>query len=189
MKAVFFAVMLCCVPVASTAQIHESTVLSPSDARSFVKLGDQKRSNQKKRVATMSEADVIAAIRQNLTGTTKIIYQKHFGVYVEYTAPDGSDRMWSPGNSSIVKGIWGIRTTFSDEIPRACFRYFNTKHISTGDFYADECVDTAGTLTNSDAISVVSGDIFNLMSDQVPYVKGEMEVPALPSTEPNAAAQ
>ena len=177
MKWLFLVTALSLAPIAAVAQ-DGSVVLSPDDARAFTGLARHKQSEEKKALRRLSNADIHAALIDNLTDKTKIIYQKGYGVYVEYSAPDGSDRMWFFSNPNVVRGVWGVPDTSGK--PRACFHYFNSHNYVTGEFESTECISAEQTLSNADVISEKTGDVFGLMSGKVPYVKSAMDVPAWP---------
>lgn len=181
MKWLCLVTALSLAPVAAAAQ-DSSVVLSPEDARAFSDLARHKKSEEKKALRTLSSEDIRAALTDNLTDKTKIIYQKGYGVYVEYSAPDGSDRMWFTGNRGAVRGVWGVPETSGK--PRACFHYFNSHNYVTGEFESTECISAEQTLSNADVIAEKTGDVFGLMSGKVPYVKSAMDVPVWPAETP-----
>ncbi len=186
MKWVFIAAALSFAPVVAVAQVDGTVTLSPEGAHKVTELGKQKQSEAKKTLKTLSSEEIRAALNDNLKDKTKIIYQKGYGVYVEYSAPDGSDRMWFPGNRGAVRGVWGLRDMSGK--PHACFHYFNSRNYVTGEFESTECIDPEVTLGNADVIDEKTGDVFNLMPGQIPYVKSSMDVPTWPSLNPAATA-
>ncbi len=76
---------------------------------------------------------VTVALKATLTDTTAIIYQRGHGVYVEYTAVDGSVLMWYPYNGNIVRGRWGVQAD-SSGMPQACYHYANSVNPVSGVF-------------------------------------------------------
>jgi hypothetical protein len=179
MKAVLVAVILSLAPLAAAAQDPSPTTLSKGDARGISTLARVKQHAAKERIAGLSKAELSAALTANLSDVTKIIYQDGYGVYVEYSAADGRDRMWFPGNVGVVKGVWGVREMGGG--PRACFHYFNSRNAVTGEFESTECVPPEQTLGNGDVIDQRPGDAFNLLSDHIPYRKAPLSVPAWPA--------
>lgn len=122
---------------------------------------------------------VEAALKEALTDTTSIVWQRGHGVYVEYTAADGAVLMWYPYNGNVVKGRWGIQAD-SSGTPRACFHYSNAVNPVTGVFEPTECVSPMQTLSRNVVLSERKGDAFNLSSGKLPFPKSPKEVPAWP---------
>ncbi len=182
MKSIYLIAALCLAPNMAVAG-NGAKVLSAEDARSFAAASGQKLAAEKPVVAAMAAADLRAALTASLSGRTKIIYQDGYGVYVEYTAPDGSDRMWFPRNADAVKGKWTVRDT--PDGPRACFLYFNSHDVVTGQFEPNDCVPAEQTLSGANVLDVRSGDVFGLMA-KLPYIKSDMDVPQWPKTDPDA---
>ncbi|MBK8630134.1 MAG: hypothetical protein IPN84_07975 [Sphingomonadales bacterium] len=119
------------------------------------------------------------ALKEALTDTTSIVYQRGHGVYVEYTAADGAVLMWYPYNGNVVRGRWGIQADASGT-PRACFHYSNAVNPVTGVFEPTECVSPVQTLSRNVVLSERKGDVFNLSSGKLPYPKSPKEVPEWP---------
>ncbi|WP_443750825.1 hypothetical protein [Asticcacaulis solisilvae] len=177
MKRLLAAFVLCLLPQVAFAGDGAKT-LSDADAKAFAEASRQKQFDEQAVVAAMSDADVRAALTANVADKTKIFYQAGYGVFVEYSAADGSDRMWFPKNHAVVKGIWGIRVM--DGKTKACFHYFNARNTVTGEFEGTECISPAQTLSGADVLEMRSGDVFGLMKDKLPYVKSAMDVPLWP---------
>ena len=109
MKSAFLAIVLCFAPAAATAQETGATVLSNADIQKFEALARDRHAAERTQLAGLSGQQVSDALKANLANKTKIIFQKGYGVFVEYSSADGQDRMWFPGNQDVVKGIWGVR--------------------------------------------------------------------------------
>lgn len=86
--------------------------------------------------------------------------------------------MWFPGNTVVVKGIWGVREIHN--VPRACFHYFNSVNAVTGEFESTECIKPVQTLSEEYVIDKRPGDAFNLLSDKIPYRKDVFSIPDWP---------
>jgi hypothetical protein len=169
------------------AQDSTSTVLSREDARNFANLAQQKIAAKKEQLSKLSKQEITDALKANLRDKTKIIYQQGYGVFVEYSAADGRDRMWFPGNRGVVIGCWGLRDF--GEKTRACFKYFNSRNAVTGEFENTECIPPEQTLSGGNVIDEKSGDAFNLLSDKIPYRKDAMSIPAWPVANNTSASQ
>lgn len=127
---------------------------------------------------SMSENEVRAGLIEKLSDVTAIVKQTGHGIYVEYTAPDGRLFMWYPGNGGVVAGRWGISDDFSPA--RACFKYFAAYQGVTGEFEPNECVDTAQILGEAYVVDKRPGDVFELSTKGIPYVKSSGNLPAWP---------
>ncbi len=183
MKRFCLIAALCLAPHMAVAG-DGAKVLSAEDAHSLAAASNQKLATEKADVAAMSQADLRTALSASLNGRTKIIYQDGYGVYVEYTAPDGADRMWFPRNNGVVKGEWKVQDT--DGVPRACFHYFGSHDVVTGQFEPTDCVPPEQTLSGANVLDQRSGDVFGLMGG-IPYVKSVMDVPQWPKADAGAA--
>lgn len=178
MKRFFVMVALGLAPVIAMAQAASSRVLTPAEAQSFAMLATAKEKAARDRLKTLSKEQIYAELQHNLSDVTKIIYQPGFGVYVEYTAADGQDRMWFPGNTRAVRGVWSVRDR--NGASRVCFHYFKSTNVVTGEFESTECSPPEQTLSDGIVIEKRHGDVFNLLSDHIPYRKAAFEVPAWP---------
>lgn len=165
---------------AASAAPATPQMLKPEEAGRFVVAGAEKQADAAARIKGQSDEQVSAALTEALSGKSKLIYQQGHGVFVEYSAPDGQLRMWYPNNQGVVKGSWGVRRIKGKV--RACFRYNAAVNPVTGAFEPTECVTAAQTLSEANALKIWPGDVFNLMSDRIPYRKGPMDLP-----EPGAA--
>ena len=179
MKAALIALVLSLPPIAVAAQDASPATLSREDAHRMSSLAGAKTRAAKERIARLSSEELSAALTANLADVTKIIYQDGYGVYVEYSAADGRDRMWFPGNVGVVRGVWGVREMHG--APRACFHYFNSRNAVTGEFESTECIAPEQTLGGGDVIDQRPGDVFNLLSDRIPYRKDANSIPAWPA--------
>lgn len=150
--------------------------LQPKEAGQLAVAGMKKQAQTAKAIKGRSAEQLAADLEAALSGKSKLIYQAGHGVYVEYTAPDGQLRMWYPNNLNVVKGSWGVRTVKGKV--RACFHYRNAVNPVTEVYEPTECVSPVQTLSESDVIKSWSGDAFGLMSDRIPYRKGNMDMPS-----------
>lgn len=178
MKAVVVAIILGLGPIAALAKDASPRVLTKEDANKMASLGGTKEKAARATLKTLSKQQLSAALSEKLSDVTAIVYQRGYGVYIEYTAADGRDRMWFPGNTGVVSGIWGVREIRNG--PRACFHYFNSVDAVTGEFESTECIAPVKTLSESDVIDRRSGDVFNLLSGRIPYRKDMFSIPAWP---------
>ena len=180
MKAAAIAMVLGLAPLAALAQDVSPSVLSKDDAKAMASLMGKKVRTERAKLKTLSRQQISDALTENLSDVTKIIYQPGYGVFIEYTAADGRDRMWFPGNTGAVKGIWGLREIRN--VPRVCFHYFNSVNAVTGEIENSECIQPEQTLSGANVIDKRPGDVFNLLSDKIPYQKGGMSIPSWPET-------
>ncbi|WP_353227476.1 hypothetical protein [Novosphingobium sp.] len=156
----------------------QAATLTDQETQALHDAAGAKQRATKERLKTLSSAQIADALRENLSDVTKIIFQKGYGVFVEYTAADGQDRMWFPGNTGVIRGIWGVRDR--NGRPTACFHYLKSVNAVTGEFESTECVPPEQTLGESVVIEKRHGDVFNLLSDRIPYRKAPLDVPAWP---------
>ena len=103
------------------------------------------------------------------------------GVQIEYFAPDGRNYLWYPGNASVVEG----RYRYGIVVPRGG----RVGRIGTIEFlYPSNSVDKNGrrggeweSRAISDfrvyVIASQKGDIFNLSTGKVPYVRRACDLP------------
>ena len=115
------------------------------------------------------------ALNDALSDRTRTIYYDGQGVLVEYTAPGGELRLWYPGKRRAVAGQWGVQQ--KKKLVNACFRYRAPTGPVPQPFEPRECVQPERTLGESNVIREWRGDVFNLMTGQVPYVKSVMGLP------------
>ena len=169
--------MLLLAPLGALAQSAASRIFTFGDAQKFTEQGDHKLADTRARLATLSKPEIVTALKDALSNKTKIIFQKDYGVYVEYSGADGSDRMWFPGNHGVVRGKWFIKDSLLGT--RACFQYF--KGTAGEEVDNEQCPNPAQTISGSDVIDEKSEDVFDLMSNQIPHVKTEAEIPAWPA--------
>lgn len=174
MRLLVLAAVISGLPLAAAAQNAVPTLQTKEDFHNFAMVSKQRESTAKTQISGMSKADVVAALKTNLSDKTKIIYQDGYGVYIEYSGADGSDRMWFPGNRGIVKGTWGVEDKFTGT--KACFHYLKP----SGEPDDTQCISPAQTIGNSDVIDEKTGDVFNLLSNKIPYVKTPLDIPAWP---------
>ena len=151
-------------------------VLQPEEAARFAAEGRRTMARINGEVTGWSDEQFSSALTAAFSGRTKLIYQEGHGVFAEYTAPDGQLRMWYPNNQAVVKGRWGVQRV-SDAV-RICFHYFNSTNPVTREFEPRECIPAAQALSEVPVLRSWPGDVFNLMSDRIPYRKGLMDMPA-----------
>lgn len=148
------------------------------DAVAFNDVSAQKLAAARLEVATLSDQEIRERLVEKLSDVTAIVKQTGHGIYVEYTDAEGRLFMWYPGNGGSVGGTWGISEDFSP--PRACFKYFAAYHGVTGEFEPHECVSVEQTLSGAYVIDQRSGDVFNLSTNGIPYVKSSGNLPPWP---------
>ena len=146
------------------------------EVKDFVLAGFKKQSQTAKALKGQTDEQLGAALTASVSGKTKLIFQPGHGVYAEYTAPDGQLRMWYPRNVKVVKGSWGLRTIKGRT--RICFKYADAINPVTQVYEPTECVAPVQTLSESDVLRIWQGDVFDLMSDRIPYQKGALDMPA-----------
>lgn len=173
-----FHLLMLAIAQASAAATVPATVplFRPEDVKDFVLAGFKKQSETAKSVKGQSDEQLAAALTASVSGRTKLIFQPGHGIYAEYTAPDGQLRMWYPKNVNVVKGSWGLRK-FGGRT-RICFKYANAINPVTQVFEPTECVAPVQTLSEADVLRAWPGDVFDLMSDHLPYQKGPSDMPA-----------
>ena len=86
--------------------------------------------------------------------------------------------MWFQKNPHVVHGTWAVVNKFGK--PRACYHYFNSTDYVTHEYEPTECIEPAQDIAAMGVLAVRTGDIFNLRSGKIPYLKGAMDIPALP---------
>lgn len=148
------------------------------DALSFNDQSAERLAEARSAMAEMNNEDIRSLLNVALNDVTAIIKQRGHGIYVEYTDPDGRVYMWYPQNLSVVLGTWGISNAFSP--PRACFSYMNAHHGVTGEFEPTECVETEQTLGGAYVIDRRGGDVFQLSTKGIPYIKSTGNLPPWP---------
>lgn len=148
------------------------------DALSFESKSSEKLLITQNKISELNNDELKAQLTAELSDVTAIIKQRGHGIYVEYTAPDGRLYMWYPGNFITVSGTWGISEEFYP--PRACFKYINAHHGVTGEFEPNECVPAYQTLSGAYVIEKREGDVFQLSTNGIPYVKSIGNLPPWP---------
>ena len=125
------------------------------------------------------KGDALASVLTDaLNDRTRVIYHDGEGIFVEYTAPGGELRMWYPGKRGVVVGQWGVQhQKRKKKLVNACFHYRATTSAETGLFEPNECVPPEQTLSAANVIREWRGDVFNLMTGRIPYVKSAMGMP------------
>lgn len=118
------------------------------------------------------------ALNAKLNGRTAVIFQPGHGVYVEFTGSDGQVLMWYSGNRKIVHGTWAVVPMNGQ--PRACYHYLQSTNPVSHVYEPTECIEPSQTMAEMGVITARQGDVFNLASDKVPYVKAPMDIPRLP---------
>jgi hypothetical protein len=126
-------------------------------------------------VKMLKPAQLAVALNDALNDRTRIIYYDGLGVLVEYTAPGGELRLWYPGQRSAVVGQWGVQQ--KKKLVNACFRYRAATSPVPQPFEPQQCVRPEQTLGETNVIREWRGDVFNLMTGRIPYVKSVMGLP------------
>jgi hypothetical protein len=164
------------VTAAQAAQPPQSAVLTFKEAGRIIVATDKKHAEARRRMRDWSDAQLASELTGAISGKTKLIYQLGHGVYVEYTAPNGSLRMWYPKNVKVVKGSWGLREVRGKT--RACFHYADAVNPVTHVYEPTECVAPEQTLSGAEVLQSWDGDVFRLMDDRIPYPKDVMDMPS-----------
>ena len=138
----------------------------------------QRRSETEALITNWTAARLTEELTTRLKDRTAILFQPGHGVYVEYTAADGRVFMWYSGNRRAVHGTWSV-VAFGGH-PQACFHYAESTNPVTQVYEPTECPDASQTLADMGVIASRQGDVFNLRSDKLPFVKGPLDIPALP---------
>jgi hypothetical protein len=162
LKKILLAAVLLVMPLTAVAQDGTKPLVTDEDFHNFSLLSKQREAAAKAQLAKLPKSDVVAAIKTSLSDKTKIIYQQGYGVYVEFTDADGTDRMWFPGNRGVVVGLWEVQDKFWG--PQACFHYYKSVNAVTGEPENSECVPAAQTVGNADVIDERPGDVFHLLN-------------------------
>ncbi|WP_170763836.1 hypothetical protein [Ruegeria lacuscaerulensis] len=104
-------------------------------------------------------------------GFTYASFDAGHGYQVEYLSPDGRAYLWYPGNRKTVVGKWKI---LLDEV---CYRYgsntFNPQTRQRGGSWNCEYTGILGYRVTA----FQQGDVFNLKSGNLPYVRKRCELP------------
>jgi len=148
--------------------------LSEGDLRQMAMIAGSRRVAAYEQVKMMKPAQLASVLTGALNNRTRMIYQDGDGVFVEYTAPGGELRAWFPGNRGVVVGQWGVQQ--KKKLVNACFRY-GAANPATKGFEPQDCAPPEQTLGAANVIREWRGDVFNLMTGHIPYVKSEMGMP------------
>ena len=169
--------MLAYLAVAAALQgAISSKTLSAAEAGQLAVEGLHKQADARRQIKGWSDEQLRAELTRAVSNKTKLIFQPGHGVYAEYTAPDGNLGMWYPKNVNVVKGSWGVRKVRGKT--RACFSYRNAVNPITHEYEPTECVSPEQTIGSAGVIQSWDGDVFGLMSDKIPYPKGNLDIPS-----------
>lgn len=173
----FYFMMLAMAQANAPAAVPAAVpVFRSEDVKDFVLAGFKKQSETAKTLKGQTDEQLGRALTASVSGKTKLIFQPGHGVYAEYTAPDGQLRMWYPRNVKVVKGSWGLRKIKGRS--RICFKYADAINPVTQVYEPTECVAPVQTLSEADVLRTWPGDVFDLMSDRLPYQKGALDMPS-----------
>lgn len=177
-RAASLAALLC---LATTARAADPALPATMDRPLAEKIVTESIRRQDETAATIRDwpaAKLADALTTRLNGRTAVIFQPGHGVYVEFTGSDGQVLMWYSGNRKIVHGTWAVVAMNGQ--PRACYHYLQSTNPVTHVYEPTECIEPSQTLAEMGVIASRQGDVFNLASDKVPYVKAPMDIPRLP---------
>jgi hypothetical protein len=149
--------------------------LSEGDLRQMSMIAGSRHAAAIEQAKMLKGDQLAAALNGALSNLTRMIYKDGHGVFVEYTAPGGELRMWYPGERSVGVGQWGIQQ--KKKLANACFHFGVANNPAAGVFEPNECVLPEQTLGAANVIREWRGDLFNLMSGRIPYVKSAMGMP------------
>lgn len=148
--------------------------LSEGDLRQMAMIARSRRSAAVEMVKVLKPNQLEAALREALSDRTRMSYDGE-GVVIEYSAPGGQLRTWHPGYRNLVGGQWGVQRF--KKLVSACFRHGSAAGQATGPFEPRDCLPAEETLGAANVIREWRGDVFNLMTGRVPYVKSAMGMP------------
>jgi len=160
-----------------------SDPLPTSMGKSFIKKviteSIQRQGDTINLIKAWPDAQISEALTAKLKDRTAIIFEPGHGVFVEFTGSDGTVLMWYPGNRHVVHGTWAVMAM--NGRPEACYHYLDSTNPVTHVYEPTECIDPSQTIAEMGVIASRTGDIFNLHSDTLPYVKGTLDIPRLPA--------
>jgi len=151
--------------------------LSEGDLRQMSMIAGSRRASAFEQLKMLKGDALAAALTGALSNRTRVTYLDGEGILVEYSAPGGELRMWYPGNRNVATGQWGVQQQ-KKKLVNACFRYRAATNPASQAFEPGECVPAEQTLSGANVIREWRGDVFNLMTGRVPYVKSPMGMPS-----------
>jgi hypothetical protein len=149
--------------------------LTEGDLRQMAMIAGSRQTAAVEQARKLKGNQLAAALTGALENKTRLIYKDGVGILVEYTAPGGELRMWYPGEKDVVAGQWAIQR--KKKLASACFRFGAAGNTAPILFEPKECVAPEQTLGAASVIRDWRGDVFNLMSGRIPYVKSAMGMP------------
>lgn len=149
--------------------------LSEGDLRQMAMIAGSRQAAAVEQARKLKGDQLAAALTGALQNKTRLIYKDGLGILVEYTAPGGELRMWYPGEKGVIAGQWGVQQ--KKKLANACFRFGAASSSAAALFEPKECVAPEQTLGAANVIRDWRGDVFNLMSGRIPYVKSAMGMP------------
>jgi hypothetical protein len=117
-----------------------------------------------------------------LSGNTVVSYNASFGAQVEYHAPDGKTYFWYQGFPGLVTGKWKVEKMDTRDckvvsgkkvcrkIAIVCYKY-KRNPVNPALNKTDKKFDCQMWGLNANyVVEIGKGDIFNLVSGQIPFV-------------------
>lgn len=130
------------------------------------------------RVRYLTAEEIYSGFFESIGNKTRVIANDGHGIYLEYTSPTGEFSMWYPGDETPVMGTWEIDESYNPA--RVCFQFLNASHHLTGEYEPRICVGTHSTLFDGYIMDKTEGDVFDLMSGELPFVKEPFDYPGWP---------
>ncbi len=180
-KSVFPGVLVGLISFAGVALAEDKAITVPATmdkafAERIISESVQRQNEAKNTIKDWSAAQLSEALTARLKGRTAVVFQPGHGVYAEFTSDDGLVFMWYSGNRRVVHGTWAVVAMGGQ--PRACYHYLQSTNPVTHVYEPTECIDPTQTMAEMGVIASRQGDIFNLRSDKVPYVKEPLDIPS-----------
>lgn len=151
--------------------------LSEGDLHQMSMIAGSRQAGVVEQVKAMNRDQLASALNGALSDRTRMTYQDGEGIIVEYSAPGGELRMWYPGHRNVVVGQWGVPPQKKKKLVSACFHYGAATTQVAEAFQPNECAPPEQTLGAANVIREWRGDVFNLMTGRIPYVKSAMGMP------------
>lgn len=117
-----------------------------------------------------------AVVRAAMSGQTRAVLVRDFGIYLVYAAPDGSLAGWFPGRPEVVHGTWGVQKLNSKSYV-FCQRFERPATPRSGPYLPGECQSAADAMGGRGVLGRWDGDPFALASGTIPFVKQPMGLP------------
>jgi len=151
-------------------------VLSEDQVRQMTMLSNGRQAEAAGQSQLLKGASLEAAIRASVSGQTRAVLVRDFGIYLVYTAPDGSLAAWFPGRPEIVHGSWAVQK-LSRKSYVFCQRFERPGAARTGPYQPQECQSSADAMGGRGVLDRWTGDPFALASGTIPFVKQPMGLP------------